>query len=351
MAWYKFLNRDLVFFSLDKVALLQIFFMKIQLKSLLLLIVCAAALMLAGAADAGNVWVSSENDNNVIVFSVEGQQEAVIPTCRRPRHLAFSPNYTRLYVACGNSDAIGIIDVAQREMVGEVPVGESPEIFALSNDGLIAYASIEDESALIAYNLDSKKPLFRVATGGEPEGVLLSQDGSTAYVTSEVSNAVHVIDVTSRKQVSYIPVGKRPRRGVLTPDGKSLWVTNELGASISVIHLATAQVSHTIGLRVQGLRATDITPVGVVMNSAGTVAWVALGRANRIARIDVASKTITDLILAGQRSWGLTLSPDEKRLYVTNGLSDDMTIIDAVTSKAIRTVPAGRVPHTVVLSP
>jgi YVTN family beta-propeller protein len=181
--------------------------------------------------------------------------------------------------------------------------------------------------------------------------VLLSQDGSTAYVTSEVSNAVHVIDVTSRKQVSYIPVGKRPRRGVLTPDGKSLWVTNELGASISVIHLATAQVSHTIGLRVQGLRATDITPVGVVMNSAGTVAWVALGRANRIARIDVASKTITDLILAGQRSWGLTLSPDEKRLYVTNGLSDDMTIIDAVTSKAIRTVPAGRVPHTVVLSP
>jgi YVTN family beta-propeller protein len=43
------------------------------------------------------------------------------------------------------------------------------------------------------------------------------------------------------------------------------------------------------------------------------------------------------------------MHPNGKTLYVTNGLSDDMTLIDAASAKAIKTVPAGRVPHTVLV--
>jgi YVTN family beta-propeller protein len=35
-------------------------------------------------------------------------------------------------------------------------------------------------------------------------------------------------------------------------------------------------------------------------------------------------------------------------LYVVNGLSDDLTIVDVASGKAIKTVPAGRVPHSVI---
>jgi YVTN family beta-propeller protein len=47
----------------------------------------------------------------------------------------------------------------------------------------------------------------------------------------------------------------------------------------------------------------------------------------------------------------MALSQDEKQLYVTNGLSDDMTLVDTQAGKAIRTVAAGRVPHTPLVSP
>ncbi|HWZ71717.1 MAG TPA: hypothetical protein VN326_09610, partial [Casimicrobiaceae bacterium] len=43
------------------------------------------------------------------------------------------------------------------------------------------------------------------------------------------------------------------------------------------------------------------------------------------------------------------LSPDESTLYVANGLSDDLTIVDTAKLKAVRTIPVGRVPHTVVV--
>lgn len=37
-----------------------------------------------------------------------------------------------------------------------------------------------------------------------------------------------------------------------------------------------------------------------------------------------------------RRAWGLAVSRDGKRLYVANGLSDDMTVIDAQALKALR---------------
>ncbi|UCC57471.1 MAG: hypothetical protein JSU75_05485, partial [Gammaproteobacteria bacterium] len=47
--------------------------------------------------------------------------------------------------------------------------------------------------------------------------------------------------------------------------------------------------------------------------------------------------------------WGVTLSRDEKTMYVTNGKSDDLSIIDTGSLKVKRSVPVGRVPYTVVV--
>jgi YVTN family beta-propeller protein len=34
---------------------------------------------------------------------------------------------------------------------------------------------------------------------------------------------------------------------------------------------------------------------------------------------------------------------------VTNGMSDDVTLVDTAQAKAVRSVPAGRVPHSVLV--
>jgi YVTN family beta-propeller protein len=45
------------------------------------------------------------------------------------------------------------------------------------------------------------------------------------------------------------------------------------------------------------------------------------------------------------------MHPDGRTLYVANGMSDDMTLVDVAAGKAVRTVAAGRVPHSVLVSP
>ena len=65
--------------------------------------------------------------------------------------------------------------------------------------------------------------------------------------------------------------------------------------------------------------------------------------------VDVPTRAIQSYILVGKRSWGITLSRDEKSLYVANGFGDDITIIDAKSRKAIVSIPVGRVPWGVVV--
>jgi YVTN family beta-propeller protein len=117
---------------------------------------------------------------------------------------------------------------------------------------------------------------------------------------------------------------------------------------VSIIDAANRTVSHTLQFEITGMRKNDISPVGMLITPDGKTAWVALGRANHVAEVDVATHTVRKVILAGKRTWGVGLNGDGSRLYVVNGLSDDLTIVDVASGKAIKTVPAGRVPHSVI---
>ena len=160
---------------------------------------------------------------------------------------------------------------------------------------------------------------------------------------------VHVVDAATLQVVANIAVGKRPRRLAFNRDGSELWVTNEMGSSVSVISVRDLAVIGTVAFEVKGMRADDITPVGLTLSRDGRTMYVGLGRANHVAFVDVASRRTTQLVLVGKRAWGLGLNRDGSRLFVVNGLSDDMTVIDTASARALKTVAVGRVPHTVVV--
>ncbi len=263
--------------------------------------------------------------------------------------MRFSNDHSRIYVACGDDDTIDVIDVDKLKVVKSIAIGDDPDRFDLSPDDKFIYASNEDEGLLTLYDLAQDKTVAEVPVGEEPEGVLAHPDKKTIYVASEVANMIHVIDGPSRRLVHNIVVGVRPRRMALTPDLGSLWVTNELSGTVSIIDTKAHQVTAEIKFQPKGFRPEDVTPVGICMTRDGKRAYVTLGHANHVAIVDVASRRIEDYVLVGKRAWGVALSPDEGTLYVVNGKSDDMTAIDTKSLKVIRSVPAGRVPHDVLV--
>jgi PQQ-dependent catabolism-associated beta-propeller protein len=314
----------------------------------------AATLMMlhpAEAAGTGYLFVSNERSNNILVFDPAKDYAVVkdIKTSRRPRDMHFNHDHTLLYVACGEDDVIDIIDVATLEVTDHIPTARSPEMFVFNKDETELYVSNEENSTVQIISIKDKIIVNEIPTGAEPEGVILSEDEKTLYATSEVADMVHVIDTDSGSVVDNVIVGTRPRRFVLTKDGKELWVSDELSGEVSIIDRATNQVIDTLTFVPPGFRPVDVTPVGMTINAAGDTVYVSLGRANHVAFVNTATHEIEDYVLVGSRAWGTQLSPDEKLLYVANGLSDDVSIVDVATRKNIRTISAGRIPHSVLV--
>ena len=354
------------------------------------------------AAGTGYLFVSSEKDHAITVL--DGKTYEVVKqirTAARPRHLAFSPDRSRLYAACGDGNAIDIINVAALELVDRIGPIDDPEAFDFSPDGETMYISLEDDAQLGILNLRAyfagrkEKPELTVAqatervdddddddeeeeedeeegedddeegedddngdtipgmstvdVGQEPEGILVNRDGTLVFVTSETANMVHVVDTASAEIRANIVVGNRPRRFAIPAGGDRLWVTNELSGSVSVIDLGTMKVADTVVFKPKGFRPEEVTLVGITTTRDGKTAFVALGRANHVAVVDVASLSVEDYILVGSRAWNTTLNRDESLLFVANGLSDDISVIDVAKRRVIRSVPVGRIPYAVLI--
>ncbi|HEX9647774.1 MAG TPA: PQQ-dependent catabolism-associated beta-propeller protein [Alphaproteobacteria bacterium] len=303
----------------------------------------------ASAAGTGYIFVSNEADHTVTV--VDGKTFQVVKTIatgQRPRDMRWVEGKTRLLVAVSGSDRIDVIDVSKLEVVGAIQAGEDPEIFALDPSGKILVAANEDDNEVTVTDAATGERIRTVeGVGVEPEGVTFRHDGKVVFVTSEATNTVFVIDPWQGEIITEVLVGNRPRRGIVTPDDKEYWVTNELGATVTILDAQTYELIDTVHFEKRGLRQEDISPVDFAMTRDGKTAYITLGRANHVAVVDVASREVTDYILAGKRVWGAALNADESLLVVTNGASDDITIIDTAKKVAVNSVAVGRTPHTV----
>ncbi len=309
---------------------------------------CAASAP-AAAAGTGYIFVSNETDNTVSV--IDGESFEVIktvPTGQRPRDMRWNADKTQLLIAASGDDRIEVLDVASLEIVGSLEAGEDPEIFHIDPSGRILVAANEDDNEVTVTELATGEQLRVIEEVGiEPEGVTFRHDGKVVFVTSEVTNSIFVIDPWAGEILDEILVGNRPRRGIVTPDDREYWVTNELGGSVSILDAQTWEVIDEIIFEPRGMRLEDVNPVDFAMTGDGRKAYVTLGRARHVAVVDVPSREIEEYILAGDRVWGAALTADEAFLVVTNGASDNISIIDTRREVAVKAISVGRTPHTV----
>ena len=52
----------------------------------------------------------------------------------------------------------------------------------------------------------------------------------------------------------------------------------------------------------------------------------------------------------GQRVWHMAFTPDEKYLLTTNGISNDVSVIDVGALKVVKTIEVGELPWGIAVS-
>jgi len=313
----------------------------------------ASAFVLAAPVSAGpTAWVSNERDNTVTVVDL-GAMEVIetIEVGQRPRGLVFSRDFTRLYICASDDDSVQVMDVATRKVIHDLPSGDDPEFFDIHPNDRYLYIANEDDAITTVVDTESRSVIAQIDVGVEPEGMAVSHDGKWAVTTSETTNMVHWIDVEQQALVANTLVDQRPRYARFTADDTQLWASSDIGGTVSVIDVETKEIVHKIDFAVDGVPEEALQPVGIRLTSDGKTAFVALGPANRVAVINAESYEVEDYILVGRRVWHADFTPDESLLVSTNGVSNDVTVIDVEDRKAIKSIPVGRFPWGVVISP
>ncbi len=311
-----------------------------------------ALLVLSQVVVAETVYVTLEKDNALaVVDPIAGKLLKVVPVGQRPRGIVLSKDQQQLYIATSDDDTIQIIDIASLKPVGTLPSGEDPETFAMNPTGDRLYVSNEDDSLVTVVDIKQAKAIKTIPVGVEPEPITVSPDEKWVACASEATNMVHWINRDTLVVEANTLVDSRPRGLMFTADSKQLWVTSEMGGTVTVLDVLTRKKIKSISFRVAGVQPELIQPVGVVISDDQQWALVALGPANRVALINAQTLVVEKYFLVGHRVWNLAFSADQKRVYTTNGISSDISIIDLPSMKVTKSIAVGRYPWGIVVKP
>ncbi len=170
-----------------------------------------------------------------------------------------------------------------------------------------------------------------------PLNMAISRDGTELYIACEASHSVIVVDTVKGKKKAEIPTGQQPNDVTFHPDGKTVYVSNRLDDTISLIDRATQKVVKTVQVGDE--------PHGVLLDGRGRHLYVLNTCSYSISVLDSTTLEEVKRLTAGRQPWSLAMSPDKKKITVTNNLpqfvefrtppESEVTVID--TERAIVT--------------
>ncbi len=294
---------------------------------------------------AATVVISNERSGDLLFMDETGDTTDVVGLCGRPRGMVWHSSASVLFIACSDDNKVVEFDLESKQPVREFSNIEGAMSVALHEPTNRLIISNEGAAKATVLNTVTGEVLASLATGLEPDGVVVTPDGSLIFVASENAGMVHIFDGVTYAPVKNLITNLRPRR--LAIRGNELWVSSEMGSRVEIFDTTKLAKIDEIIFAPRGFRSEQLTPVDILFDHSGETGFVALGSANHVVIVDAITREILKYILVGHRPWGLGLTPDGKHLFVLNGRSDDVTIIDIAARRPIRTSRTGLVPHAV----
>jgi YVTN family beta-propeller protein len=251
-----------------------------------------------------------------------------------PGGLALSEDGAKLYVALNRNNSLGVVDIATRTFLKEIPVGNAPHDVVVAGDR--AYVSNQ-----------GGRPAKEGDHTLNSSGTAIVANGRGAYAST---GTVSVIDLASESEVKAIEVGLQPT--ALLVKGRRLFVANTGSDTISIIGLGSDSVMQTLAVT-----PFPQAPLGSSPNALAFIdddhLVVSLGRNNALALYRVPFRpfhtaTFEGLLPTGWYPSSIAVDAVRRELIVANGkgvgsLGPEAKIgPDPATNKTGRWVHANR---------
>jgi YVTN family beta-propeller protein len=222
------------------------------------------------APDGTAVATSGTNfdDGAISKLDLATQQVAgnPIPYEHRVHGLAITPDGQTALVADEQREVL-YVDLAADRITGSTIVGGSPSHIAVTPDGRYAVVPLRSEEAVVVIDLATRSLVGEpIPVAGAPEEVAISPDGRFAYIGNvELPDpSVSKIDIAAHRVVESAPVEGQPWGLALSPDGSLLYIAGgDITDEVETIQTSSLQrVGNpvTVGLQPEAIAAVPAQP-------------------------------------------------------------------------------------------
>lgn len=210
---------------------------------------------------------------------------------------------------------------------------------------------------VFVYDVSSASPVKRqvLQVPNTFVGMAWNPNGQAFYVSGGVDDDLHVYRRSGGVFAEVVPaiaLGHTAGLGLATPpaaagvgvddEGKHVVVANYENDSVSIVDLATSIVAEVplrpgkIDPSLSG-KAGGEYPYWVTVK--GRKAYVSSQRDREIVTVDIASAKVGKRITVGSQPNKMVLSHDRSLLFVANGGSDSVSVIDVRSDEVVETFP------------
>lgn len=274
--------------------------------------------------------------------TAEAEPPADEPTYHSPNHVCLAEDGRRAYVVNQTANTISVLDPRERRVLHEIAVGSRPSMAVLSHDQRRLFVTCMYDYTVDVVDLEARRVASRIPVGYEPIGLAVSPDGERLSVVNSLAGTVSVFSTSTGAVVFEVEVGRFPR--YVADTGERIVVANAHSRDLSIIDPNSGLVIETRSLdrsaqmrnvlcTADGRWAILTTLVGhdEMITTQMDRGWI---NSNGFIVVDLNTRghfvtLLLDRVLTGATNpWGLALSDDESRLYVSLAGIHQIAIVD-----------------------
>ena len=316
-----------------------------------------------------NVAYVSEEEGGISVIDLSTLKviRRVHPPDVQPRGIAVTFDGKYVVTANKNTSDLAVFTTPRLHLVQRLHIGHGPEFIKLNPAGNRLFATFEPSSTGGAPGApkanddsdDENEPPAQIASfhigdwspgpvstaGRETEGMEFSPDGKYMLVANEAQDNIGIFDANtgaSLRTLDLKPFGRRPRAIKVSPLHNAYSVTMEASGTLLELDMDFNVVKSV---------PTAAKPYGESFDRAGKRIFVAAAAASKLQVFDADSLNLLAEIPVGKRCWHFTFTPDDSRILMACGRSNNILVVDPNSYKPIATIEGFNLPWGIVTYP
>ncbi len=270
-----------------------------------------------------------------------------------PYKLDISQDGSTLFIVGQESNELVVVNTETAKVLEKIPVGLKPHTVILSPDGKSAYVSNQWADNIFRIDLENSKVVDTLVGGAGPAGMVISADGKDLWCVNSYSNNISIFNLDNMQERRRLKAGNNPVSITMTPDGSEVYVSSR--RSVDVPHMTHPLTEITVaGTKYQRvnnrhmfqdayiMETVDVSPSGdlviaTLIRPKNLLPTVQIERGWMMTQglgiIERESGRMVQLLLDEPNSFyadpfGLVITPDGKRAFVSHGAVDKVTAID-----------------------